>query len=215
MLNFKNSKGWTKFLQLFGILFIMSFIITIGQIIYTKDLTVTEVFNNVKSGKYSFVQYVYYGLYALSKMIVVLLVPMGSDIINRFIGFKHTLKSTRKRRGFKLLISIVVWLTIIIIGFLWKTYFEETFFNVPPLTRVEGLLQLLEYVFPAITLAALSSSFTEISLANKIKNRTKLSPEVEEELIEVLRGVTLTPNEEKHLIRNFEKQVNKYSNNKK
>ena len=215
MLNFKNSKGWTKFLQLFGILFILSCIITIGQIFFAKDLTVTDVFNNVMTGKYSLIQYVCYGVYVFSKLIVLLLVPMGADIINRLIGFKHTMKSTWKRKGFNLLISIVVWLTIIIIGFEWKTYFEDTFFNAPSLTKPERFIQLLEYVFPAITIAALSNSFTEISIASKIKNRTKLPPEVEDQLIEILRGVTLTPNEEKHLIRNFKIQVNKYSKHKK
>lgn len=211
MLNFKNSEGWTKLNQLYVILLVFLCFTTIGQLFSVKNVTVTELFINVFSGEYSKEQFFNYGTYVIAKISLYILIPIGAEIINRMIIFKDILKGKWKiiQHNFFILVVIVLWLVSVMVAYTWQSNFEVMYLNSSSLTVWQDLFKLYELALPALIFGFMSSTFTDYLNARKIKMGTKLSPEIEKEIIEILGHVTLTPKQERHLIRNFRIQANK------
>lgn len=212
----RTAEGWTKLNILFRFLIFLLFITTIGQLFFEKEVTILDVVKNGFTGKYGVWQYVIYGFYVIAKMLVIIVPTIGAALIIRLINYSDTLSVKAYRIASKggIIIVIISWISLLLVSYIYKITIEENFLFTDALTNWESLFQLYEYVLPALVLTFIDNTFTEIRSAKKIKQRKKLSQDVENEIAEIFSKGNLTKAEQLHLLRNLKKQTNKLIDNK-
>lgn len=212
----RTAEGWTKLKILFRFLIFLLFITTIGQLFIQKDVTLLDVVKNGFSGTYGIGQYIIYGFYVIAKMLVIIVPTIGAALIIRFINYSDTLsvKAYRIASTGGILIAIITWIFLLFVSYIYKIMIEENLLFSDALTNWEAIFQLYEYVLPALVLTFIDTTFTEIRSAKKIKQRKKLSQDVENEIVEIFSEGNLTTAEQLHLLRNLKKQTNKLIDNK-
>ncbi|GEM_PF-5448415 len=213
---FQRAEGWNKFNTLFRFLIFILLLITIEQLFFEKDVTLWEVLENVILGTYGLGQYIIYGLYIISKMLVIIVPTIGAVLIVRLINYKDTLKVRTYRIASVggIIATIFIWLVLFFGSYLYKRMIEENYLFFDPLTKWEEIFQLYEYVLPALILTFIDNTFTEIRSAKKIKQRKKLSQDVEKVVVEIFSEGNLTTAEQLHLLRNLKTQTNKHLKNR-
>lgn len=212
----QTAEGWDKLNTLFGLLIVILFITTVGQLFVVKDVKPLEVIKNVFSGTYVVGQYINYGLYVMAKMLVITVPTIGAALLIRMINYKNTLnvKSYRIAGTGGLVFAVFIWVVVLMVSYFYKIDFEENYLLFDELTNMEGLYQMYEYVLPAFILTFIDDAFSEIRSAKKMEQRKKLLPDVETEIVKIFSEGDLAQAEQLHLLRNLKKQTKNYLENK-